>query len=143
MHAYIYYNAAVRTPINTQTVCGFMQIYNILCNLFIICLQKVYKISIESPRRGWYNRDRKQGRSRKHGREATPQKRAASRNSRSGNAVDQVRRPRRGKTFPRLGRLRHGRSRRNPVNHRAGKQGAASATAPSPCTKKRIGEKEK
>lgn len=60
MHTIILYN--------TQAACGFMQLYNILYILFIICLQKVYKISIESARRGWYNRDRKQERRRNNDR---------------------------------------------------------------------------
>lgn len=53
MHA-IYY----RTAADIQAVCGFIQIYNILCDSFRICLQKVYKKSIELARRRWYNTTR-------------------------------------------------------------------------------------
>lgn len=58
MHIYIIMQA-VLPPINTQTVCGFMQLCNILCILFRVRLQKVYKKYIESARRRWYNMDRK------------------------------------------------------------------------------------
>ena len=58
MHIYIIMQA-VQFPINIQAACAFMQLYKNLCNLFRICLQKVYKKYIESARGGWYNRGRK------------------------------------------------------------------------------------